>query len=167
MAWWCKPTKFLSALLGFCVVKPPSSGLATQSSCNAEYWGFLCYEAKHKVYIINKLASEIRSIQWLLMPWLFASPGHHQSSYCYVRCHIPWGRILTNGAFSVTRRDGNFNYISISPKQFTIKSFHWINSADYSGISHQSHMHQWCCKFYWLVASSHRHHVIENVLWWE
>ena len=28
-------------------------------------------------------------------------------------------------------------------------------------------MHQWPCKFYQSVASSHRHHVIENVLSWE
>ena len=77
-------------------------------NCPVSFWIFMRKHKKMQFVLSLKsvrgpsLLGLTRSISWLLMPWLFASPGHQQPSYWL--CRI--GRSL-----SYSRR--NFNYLCL------------------------------------------------------
>ena len=52
-----------------------------------------------------------KSISWLLMPWLLASPGHQQPWYWLCKLGLTWGRISTNFVMTVLRNDRNCEYM--------------------------------------------------------
>ena len=59
-------------------------------------------------------SGQTRSIPWLLMPWLLASPGHHHPWYWLCRINgpcPPWGRISTTCVTSVLRNDRKCDFI--------------------------------------------------------
>ena len=63
----------------------------------------------------------IRSIPWLLMPWLLTSPGHQQPSIgLWMGPSLPWGRfqLPVPSQCSQMMKNANILIIFVSQKQF-------------------------------------------------
>ena len=57
---------------------------------------------------VPSFSSLIRSISWLLMPWLLVLPGHQQPWYCLCeKIGKSWGWISTTGTCVMSQTSGN------------------------------------------------------------
>ena len=82
------------------------------------YWRIYASHGLDELTLLM-LKPEDRSIPWLLLPWLVASPGHQQSWYSLfmingflsTRSNLWWRRFTTTRIVPLARNDRNCKYI--------------------------------------------------------